>query len=202
MCIAEILTRPKRDLEECLKGSRVRPTFTRKQEFTYSLHSSDVEKGHMIMYQIQECLKKLDTEKEWRTKDQRIIQQKILAGLLRLIYGKCLEDHEVEILDHNGFDFRDPLVFVTMPRRGGKTEAIIQLICVLLLCVPGITIRAVAPSFRTAGGESGLVAGVKRVLADKFKWVSYDKVTEEVVRIKVNGTVRSFHSHPGGNPDK
>jgi hypothetical protein len=89
-----------------------------------------------------------------------------------------------------------------MPRRIGKTELVAQLVAVLLLTVENIKIIAVSPSFRAAGGDSGLIAHVKRILINHLHFKRFDSNEECIKYHKSVSDVRSFHSYPGGAPDK
>lgn len=200
--IDDILEAPIRDLADFKQHNVLKPTFTLKEEFQYSLQSSELQRGHAIMHHLRLALDSFDTVEVYRTKHQRAIQSLMMASLAVLVYGRAINNYEVEILDYNGFADLRQLLFLCMPRRGGKTEAFLQMACAVLMNIPNVVIRCISSNFRTAGGDSGLIAGIKRILKDHFKWTKFDKINEEVIIITINGTERKFHSHPGGSPDK
>lgn len=189
------------ELEEYFELSRVTHTLTRCEEFSETFGSSTLENGHAIYYQIRETLAKLDGPRYHRSYTQRMAQEIILSGLARLIYGPDLRSHEIEVLEHNNFESLQRVIGMTMPRRGGKTEGTAQLVAALLLCVPNIRIIAVAPSSRAAGGDSGLMGHVKRILNTHLEFHKF-RANEETLRVEMSpGDVRLFQSYPGGAVD-
>jgi hypothetical protein len=155
------------------------------------------------MYGIMQGLSQIDGEHYFRTRDQITIQHKIINGLLPFIFKSRFKEFEKEIKDHWGIESIDQTLLVTMPRRAGKTEAIAQLIAVLLMNVPDIHISAFAPSTRAAGGESGLISHVARILEKCFGQKRFFKKTDESLFIRGGaGDIRKFFAYPGGATDK
>ena len=203
-------------MDEVLKSRRVlveyrnslvaTRTMDRIDEFGFVIDATDLERGHRIYHQIYEMLAKLDSLTYYRTHNQRVIQLAILSGLARYIYGQAIINNEIEIMEHNGFEALLRIIGLTMPRRGGKTEAVAQIIAVLLLCVPNIKIIAVAPSIRAAGGDSGLMGHVRRILVQILKHPAnkiYGKKDETMILLGPEpNDRRCFHSYPGGAGDK
>ena len=186
----------------CLNNSLNR-FWSRLEDFKLSLHTSVLEKGHKTMNAIREKLSMLDTETYYRTADQVEIHHLMLAALSRRVYKDNIETNEVEVLDYNGFVTLLHMIFISMPRRSGKTEAIIQMIAVLLLVIENFKVIAISPSFRAAGDDSGLLDGVKRILKQHFGVFKFEKHNSEVLKIKFSDTdTRTLCSYPGGAADK
>ena len=198
-----IIDLARKDLKECNDKRSSNIVLNRLEEFEQSLNTSALENGNKTMNTIREKLAMLDTEKYYRTADQRQFHQLMLAALAVYIYGKALEGNEIEVLEYNNFETLLHMVFLTMPRRSGKSECIYQMIAVLLLCCPGITMVAIAPSFRAAGDDLGLLSGVKRILREHFGVERFYQSRAEVIKYKVSATdIRTLCSYPGGAADK
>jgi hypothetical protein len=148
-------------------------------------------------------LDKLDTDKWFRTKDQRIIQNRIIAGISALVYGGFIRTHEREIKMVNGFETIRPEILLTMPRRAGKTWAVVMVIAVLLMTVPKIDIVLIAQNSRAAGVDSGFMGHLRNFLASRFGIKRFFKMTKEVLIIKhSDDDMRKFKAYPGGATHK
>jgi len=181
-------------------------TLSRKEEFKLMLESSGLEYGHRIFHLVNETFSRLDTDGYYRSPMQRKIQLIICGGVSRFVYGKAMKNNELEIQDYNGFESIDRVIGLTMPRRGGKTESVAQAIAVFLLCIPRIKMIAIAPSIRAAGGDSGLIGHVRRILVGILGY-PVNRIggkKDETILIPGNGPddIRQFHSYPGGAADK
>jgi hypothetical protein len=175
----------------------------RFEEFERSLHGSALDKGHAIMNDIRAKLAHIDTETYYRTPDQCLLQNVLISGLCRFAYKNAVEDHENEILRYNNFQSLKQQVFLSMPRRYGKSEMAYQLAAVLLLTCPGIKIVVISPSSRSAGDDAGFMDGVKRILRDSFGITKFWKENSEVLKYKINDhDIRTLCSYPGGAADK
>lgn len=176
---------------------------SRFEESDTSVQANGLLAGHAIMYSLNATLAKLDTDTYFRSKDQRLIQHRIMAALSRKVYGKLLASHEAEIRRYNGFTRLDQHIIVTAPRRGGKTTAIVQMVSAILLCIPRISVVAFASNSRAAGDDSGLMGQVKKCLQDKFGVRSFKKDNKETLIHQVSATdERVFHAYPGGATHK
>jgi hypothetical protein len=153
---------------------------------------------------MRQLLGKLDTETgACLSKDQRTIHQLLMAASAPIMYGEALKDNENEILQFNGYDEINQIMFISMPRRMGKTHAVASYCAAALLSIPNLRICAVAPSSRAAGGDSGLMKAVKDILIQKYGITKFDKSNEETLRIKrADDDVRQFNSYPAGAADK
>lgn len=197
-----VLKRARADLESHKTSNKRTRILTRNEEFQLLTGASGLQKGHAVMHSIRQTLSRLDSETYYRSAVQRQNQEIILSGIVRRIYGQDVRNHELEVLEHNGFQSLSRVIGMTMPRRIGKTELVAQLVAVLLLTVENIKIIAVSPSFRAAGGDSGLISHVKRILINHLGFKKFD-TNEECIKIhKSVADIRSFHSYPGGAPDK
>jgi hypothetical protein len=194
------LTRAREDLDWHASKKCAPRLKTRHERFRQSLKESIVERGHRLMNLIRDRLASLDKEHRWRTQQQREIQDMCMTAVIRFVYQHAMETHEVDIMDYNDIQQLCQMVFICMPRRAGKTTAIVMLIAVLLLCVPNIKIICISPAFRAG---SALMQGVKEVLASEFHVYRFEKSGEEVLQIKRSAAdIRSFCSYPGGSGDK
>lgn len=202
----EFYERSKVACEEERKRLRTTPRIlTRLEAALRRASQSRLEKGDMIMNKIRESMKKIDCFKEdyYRTHHQRAIQMLILSGLLPFIYGPKFKDHQVEILEKHGFEKPHQEIFITMPRRCGKTDALAQFIAIVLLCIPRMKVLVFAPTKRQGGDDSGMMSHVKRILWDAFKFSSFFKTNGEVLIIKVSeGDKRQLTALPGGASNK
>jgi hypothetical protein len=167
------------------------------------VNSSDVQRGHNIAYSMRQTLAKLDTDKDHLSKDQRTIHGMLMAACAPLMYGPSLIDNEQEVLRFNGYDDINQILFITMPRRTGKTHAVASFIAASMACIKNVTICSVAPSFRAAGGESGLMKTVVDILRLKFGIRKFFVNNQETLKIKfADDDIRSFFSYPAGAADK
>lgn len=176
---------------------------TRLAETALSFITNNIENGHSIMHSMREQLAKLDTETFYRSKDQRLIQHQIMAGLSRFVYGPDLKSHEMEVRKFNKFETLRQEIFLTAPRRGGKTQSIAQMCAVIMYCVPQADIAAFAPSGRAAGTDSGLMGHVKKILQTVYGITKFERHNQESLFYKHSDTdIRKFHAYPGGATHK
>jgi hypothetical protein len=175
---------------------------TREQDAMASRAQDKIEEGHAIMYSMHTLLSKIDTAKYYRTKHQRELHLRMMAALARFIYGPQTRAYQNEIKRVNGFETLNQYIFLTAPRRGGKSEGTAQMLAVILICVPFITIIALAPSLRAVGADSGLMKKVKEWLI-KLGETKFEKDNKDVISIKRGeNDIRTFHAYPGGSGDK
>lgn len=189
------------DKENVAKRSNVFDT--RIEDFYKSRNSTSIDNGHGVMMGMRELLERIDTDTFWRSKDQRIIQHRIMAGVARLVYGPELRANEEVVKKYNRFESLRQEIFLTAPRRGGKTQCVAQMCAVMLLSIPNVDIAAFAPSSRAAGGDSGLMGHVKKILTSVFKWTKFEKKNEEILSIIFGDSdERKFKAYPGGATNK
>lgn len=201
--LEEILKRPREDYASHSKRNRFQDPITREDEFFQYIHASDVQKGHNICYSMRRTLAKLDTDKEYRTKDQITIHGFLMAACAPLIYGPALKEHEREILQFNGYDEINQILFISMPRRSGKTYSVAAFVAAAMICIKNVRICAVAPSFRAAGGDSGMMKAVRDILIQKYKIKKFETSNHETLKYKFSDDdVRQFNSYPAGAADK
>jgi hypothetical protein len=192
-----------KSLDEDRASLQFKPIPTRLEDMYHAFHKNPIEEGHAIFYAIRQKLSQLDNEKYYRSKDQRLIQHRICGGLARFVYGPELRSHEIEVKNYNKFESLRQEIFLTAPRRGGKTQSIAQLCAVLLLCVPHIEISAFAPSARAAGSDSGIMGHVKKIMMKNFGVTKFAKHNEEsLFYAPTDADVRKFHAYPGGATHK
>lgn len=175
---------------------------TRREQHDAVRGSSRFVQGNSIMYSMNRTLERLDTVNYYRSYMQRLAHQIILSGLASLIYGPSKDDHELEILERNGFKSLRRIIGMTMPRRGGKSECTAQIIAVCLLCIPNIKIVSVAPSTRAAGVDSGLLGHVSRILRKLLGCRNFERNKEKLWIEKSKTDTREFYAYPGGAADK
>lgn len=197
------LDRAKRNLKRYKESKSNYVLLDRFEEFERSLHGSILDKGHSIMNAIRKLLAQIDSEKYYRTPDQRLLQHHLTSALSRFIYGNAVQDHENEILRYNNFESLKQLIFLSMPRRYGKSEMAYQITAVLLLTCPRIKIVVISPSSRSAGDDAGFMDGVKRILRDVFGITKFFKANGEILKHKIHDRdIRVLCSFPGGAADK
>jgi hypothetical protein len=159
--------------------------------------------GHQIYQALQRDLNALDSDTWYRTKAQRMMHQRMIAGLVGIIYKDLVRTHAREIMLQNGFEELSQEILLTMPRRGGKTEAVVTGIMVILENVPNANIVLIAPSSRAAGNDSGFMEQLKTAFAKFYKRTKFDKAGAEVLIIRKSDTdVRRFKAYPGGATHK
>lgn len=192
------------DLYDSVEAKRRRvETPTRFGEIEHTARASAIDRGHAIMHAMRQKLAELDTETFFRSKDQRLIQHRIMAALARFVYGPQLRSHELEVRRYNNFKELNQHILLTAPRRGGKSQAIAMMCAVMMLCVPAISIVVFAPNARSAGGESGLMGHVRKILETKFHVRSFKKTSQETLVYQASeGDDRVFHSYPGSATHK
>ncbi len=188
-----------------LQSKRVATIDTRLEEFFRNMQSSDLDRGNSIMHALRTNFQKFDTEKYYRSKDQRQIQHRICAGLSKLAYRAAIRTHEQVIMRYNRFESLHSEIFLTAPRRGGKTEAIVQSICAMLESVPNVDIASFAPSGRAAGVDSGLMGHVRKRLKMTvgIDYSKLEKHNKEILVIpKTSNDVRKFKAYSAAATDK
>ncbi len=202
----------KRQLEELSKAMDIEnehkrlATFeTRLEEHFNSLASSDLLRGHAIMHAMRTNLDRIDTDEYYRSKDQRLIHHRICAGLSKLAYKSAIRTHELVIKRYNRFESLKSEIFITAPRRGGKTSAIVQAVCAMLVSFPGVNIASFAPSSRAAGVDSGLMGQVRDMLRKTFDIKKFHKHNKEILEIHWENNpndVRKFKAYSASATDK
>jgi hypothetical protein len=188
--IDEIETIERNTLQSRLGGTYVEPIV------------SDLEKGHAIMNAVRASLRKFDTLKMTRSKDQRLMQRRCMAGIASFVYGPAVKTHEKEIKQYNNFETLHQGIANSLPRRGGKTTWVAQWCAAVLHCVPGIEICLIASNRRAAGGDSGITGKVLANLGT-LGWNKFYKKGEECIFISPKqGDIRKYHCYPGGATHK
>jgi hypothetical protein len=181
-------------------------SFTKNVDELFEANASATQlvRGHKIFDDLRAKLDSIDTDTYYRSKHQRRFQEEFISSLATKIYGiDCLRTYEVEICKYNGFQSLGAEMFLTMPRRSGKTESVCQLIACLLVCVPAIKIIAVSPSFRASGGDSGLIKQVETILISRLHFHKAEKNEEKITYTHIKAVdERVFQSCPAGVPEK
>jgi len=186
-------------LDEIRRSKRYYSHATRLEEVEHGFHTNRIQQGHTAMQSMRDALAKIDTDTFHRSKDQRLIQHRIMGGIARFVYGPELKAHELEIKQYNRFESLQQEIFLTAPRRGGKTQAIAQICAAMMVCLPNVEIAAFAPSSRAAGGDTGLMGHVKRILETTYGIYQWERTNEESLFYKKSdGDIRKFHAYPGG----
>jgi hypothetical protein len=190
-------------LDEAKKAQEIKPFDTRLEEQLKTSRMGKLAAGHAIYHSIRKMLDKLDTDTWYRTKDQRIVQNRVCAGTAPLVYGELLQSHEREIKLWNGFETVRSEILLTMPRRAGKTQAIVMVLSILLLTVPNIDMVLIAPSSRAAGVDTGFMGHIRRFITTRFPETKFEKTNKEILEIKhSDGDTRKFKAYPGGATHK
>lgn len=92
-----------------------------------------------------------------RSSDQQAFHEYFIRACLPLIYGKDFQANHSRILKEHNISKVDFGVLIVTARRFGKTTAVAMFVCVLLLCVPGITIAIFSTCKRTSTSLTELV---------------------------------------------
>jgi hypothetical protein len=182
---------------------RVQRPLTRDEDYLHYRNMGALAEGHQIYQAMQRDLNALDSALWFRTKAQRIMHQRMIAGLVGVVYKDLVRTHAREIMMQNGFDSLNQEILLTMPRRGGKTAAVVTGIMVIMENVPNVDIVLIAPSSRAAGNDSGFMEQLKTAFAKFYNRTKFDKHGAEVLKIEKSPTdIRRFKAYPGGATHK
>ena len=189
--------------EKCgQKEQRAMPT--NEEEMGAAFKPSTIETGNAIYRYLFDTLDSFDTEKQFRSKEQRLLHLQMAGGVTRIVYGKAFTSNELEIQRINRFLTVRQELFLTAPRRGGKTTTVVQFVAACLWCIPNLKCILFAPGARAAGGDSGFMGHLKRLFKSHktFQGVQIGTENEETFSIIVDGNERFFHAYPGGASHK
>lgn len=173
---------------------------TRAQEAVrMSMPQNPLKRGHEIMDRLRACCDSFDTETQYRSYNQILIQSRLSGGIARLVYGPDMFKYEHEIKRYNNFSTIRQESATTMPRRSGKSASIGRWVASAMMTIPGFDGACFSNSARAAGKEKGMLGIVYSCLVDHFK-IDPKEFTidnKECVQFVVNGDKRTFHSYPG-----
>ena len=143
-----------------------------------SAQKTGIDAHHAVMDHVLSNLK-IQNDILPFTEDQSIVQHIAMGACCSMIYKNYIKTHEREIRERWDFPTLMRGLIFTAPRRAGKSAIVIAIIVSLFLAVKGIVIIVVANGKRAAGGDMGILAGAKKVLASVFGITMFDKDKEE-----------------------
>lgn len=180
--VRSVLDTASRELTEAVAHERIPPRAkTYVQEVVADVGVSDVVRGDTIVHNILRDLDSFDTETYYLTQHQRNIQRGIVEVCLPQFYGPSFKQHAVEIRRRWGFVRQKQVFFISMPRRGGKTESVAQACATIIRHLPNAYITCIGPTIRAAGGESSITDRVAGILSNHYKL----KVEKNDERVRV-----------------
>jgi hypothetical protein len=189
--------------KQIMEQRKISPLMTIKEEILKYWNSSDLHRGNLLVYNMRLSLAKLDRVDKFRSKDQREIHEILLAASCGNFYKELIRLYSREICDHNGFEDLRQVLFITMPRRTGKTASVADYFVCMLMNVPKITISVIAPGGRSAGGDSGIMDAVVKSFAENFNITKFFKKGDETLKYKKTSTdIRQFNAYPAGGGDR
>lgn len=166
----------------------------------------ELERGHLIMDTIRENLAIVDDR--WkdrmpdfdRNRDQRKFHDKIIASIVKFVYGKAFGANEIAIKKYNKLkDIKNAIAF-NAPRRFGKSLALAIIIAVLLVSVPGMEICVVTQNRRSADNKTGILSLIRQVLEVCFEIRSFMTNEKEHLIFDLPDR-RAVHSYSAGVGD-
>jgi hypothetical protein len=177
---------------------RYETTPTRTEIALSRLSASPLDQKHLLMDNHRACLAKFDTERKYRSANQRMIQQKMSAALCPLVYGVDLcKKYEHAIKLYNNFPSLKQEVFYSAPRRGGKSEALAQWAAATAFCIPDVEMCIFSIAKRSAG-KSGLLGKIIDYLHELgLKKSDIKERGDEDFVFEINGNKRKIHAYPG-----
>lgn len=159
---------------------------------------SAVEQGHEYMREIRKLLAMFDKTEYWRTPDQVIMQEKMLAAAARYIYGADYATNQLEIKAYNRFDDVRQEIFIKAARRTGKSWATAMLLVCIFLVMPNVEICIFSSGSRAAGKTMGLMGIMIQMLAKVFGVTKFEKNEEEHLFLRKGpADMRKIHAFPG-----
>lgn len=156
--------------------------------------------GNETMKNIHDDLNAIDTRWKTRSRIQKEIHHEVLSCAAPLIYKSSYKSHQKLILEYNRFEKCLAGIFVKMPRRAGKTEAIAQIMAVLMKNIPNLIISIVAPAGRQAKGRAGIKSLILEILRNALD-VDVHNTEECLLYTPSEGDTRKIFAFPGGSPD-
>lgn len=172
---------------------------TRYEDFMLNRRATRLNAGITIVHACMRDLVSFESENVYRTRDQRIIQMRVMSGCAPIIFGEAVvKANAREIMLMFGWESLDQELLLHLPRRSGKTESIAQVCAVMYKNVPGIDMVMIAPSQRQSGADSGFMGRVIYYLG-KLGIIKFTKSNEELLKLTVSDTdSRKFKAYPGG----
>ena len=142
----------KKSLKNFLKceGIANPDVIVRRGEFHHTCKSNiDLVRCHQIVQQTRDYIALLENEIGLLTPDQKEACELCLSSCSRFIYKEHLDTKATEIFAHHGWSLQQdgtvPLgVFISGPRRLGKTRLFSVIIAAILLAVPGVVVLGLA----------------------------------------------------------
>lgn len=157
----------------------------------------NVEDGGDVLSSIRECFRLFEQESPL-SYDQKMICEKVLCASSRFIFSEDVLDREPEnVFKACGWEWTGcvPLgCFVSGPRRMGKTFLFTRIAAVMLLCVPGIVILAIAAE---PGPTEALKEAITQATKDLIVLSGRGKIVrscKEHLVVEVGGDLRKLHA--------
>ena len=187
--------------EHALKRVKFTSPLTRLEEFLQGERMSDLQRGHAVMDLMRENFGIID--EFWdRSRDQRLIHDKIMGAVSSFVYGKAFASNETIIKQYNMFVSIRSALAMQAPRRFGKTTAIAIAVVVIFMSVPNCEICIVAQSSRSAGTDSGILGKIKEILKKCFNFTAFEHCNSEDVTARFGATdLRKIHALSGKSGD-
>jgi hypothetical protein len=180
---------------------------TRLETVLASMDSeNDLETGHMIMDAIRDCTAIVDDRMSEiipgfeRSRDQRIVHDKIIAAVAKFVYNKAYGPNELKIKKYNRLKSTKSAISFNAPRRLGKSSILAIVSAVLFVSVPKMEISIITQNPRAADNKTGILVFIKTILAGCFGIHSLD-VDEKEHLIAHLPDRRAIHAYSAGVGD-
>jgi hypothetical protein len=191
-------------LDDSRRSKKGRSIPTIFDDMCEEFRPNSLERGHRQFRHLMATLDSFDSERRYRSKEMKLMHHRMAAALAPYIYKREFAANELEIKRVNRLETVRQEIFLTAPRRGGKTTTVVQFVAACLFCLPDVQVILFAPSSRAAGGDSGFMGHLRKLLQSHplFKNIKFGKWNEETLSIIVDGNERIFHAYPGGASQK
>ena len=156
---------------------------------------TSLQDGHRVMDKMREMLATFD-----RSANQMEMHELMLQTVLQQVYGANVYfEHEIEILEYNGFSQVDKEIMITAPRRFGKSWAVAMFVAVCLLCIRDVEVSIFSSCLRTAGAENGMSGIIRRILINDLKVPKeqFCKDNQQHIFLKISANdIRKLNAYP------
>ena len=157
-----------------------------------------VIKGHSVVQDIRKCISLLESQYGLFTPDQKEASELALAACSRFIYKDVLDTKASEIFEHNGWSLQPdgtvPLgVFISGPRRLGKTHMFSFIMAAVLFSVPGVVVLGLAAEPRPAELLYEAVVEKVKTLISLTKRGKVGRQSVEHFYLEINDKVSKMH---------
>ncbi len=186
-----------------LKGGEKQKLYTRKDELLMKSQDHPLHKGHEQMDLLDRELKRFDeTSGTYRSRDQALIHTLLKGGICRSTYGSAFNDYEDEIKEYNGIKQLSFVLTIVGTRRVGKSWSLIIFFVVCLVCIENFHVIVIGPSYRSIGGDSGILGKVKTWMKKLYPTVIVETSNDETFIIKIGENQRKLQCYPGGAAER